>query len=370
MAGDPWGGSEPLWHAAAMAALAAGHQVVVSYKYWPNKAKQMQDLEEAGATVHYRQEASPASGLVQKVLNRINPPKAVNPFQPIIDARPDKILISGGSTIDLYSNPLLDPLFNLGVPVVALSQFNFERATYDSWARGRVAQLAPKYAELLFVSERNRRAFELQTLVPMTRGKVVRNPIYVDTTAPLPWPQSDKVHFGYVARLEIAYKGQDLVLEALADPALKAAPIMVNFYGSGPEEAYLKEMAKLLQVEDKVTFHGFFGGKKEDIWGKNHVVMLTSLGEGLPSGLVEGLACGRPALVSDVAGNASVIEQGVTGWAVAPGYAPSITQGILTVLQHVNELQQMGLAAFNQVPSFIDKQAGQTLLNILTEAKV
>ena len=89
----------------------------------------------------------------------------------------------------------------------------------------------------------------------------------------------------------------------------------VSFYGDGPNSAMLKNMKSYHGLEG-VVFEGFTADV-EEIWKTHHALILPSRQEGLPLALVEAMLCGRPAIVTDVAGNAELLEDGVTGFIAA-----------------------------------------------------
>src|SRR5579872_5074084 len=55
MEGAPWGGSEELWSASAMALLGRRHQVTVSVKAWPSAPPTISLLSKHGAIIRYRE---------------------------------------------------------------------------------------------------------------------------------------------------------------------------------------------------------------------------------------------------------------------------------------------------------------------------
>ena len=69
MTGMPWGGSEELWWRTARKLQIDGVDVCVNYKWWPETAKQLVQLEESGGQVWLRQQ--PVTYWENK-LNKIN----------------------------------------------------------------------------------------------------------------------------------------------------------------------------------------------------------------------------------------------------------------------------------------------------------
>jgi glycosyltransferase involved in cell wall biosynthesis len=120
-------------------------------------------------------------------------------------------------------------------------------------------------------------------------------------------------------------------------------------FGTGPFEATLQRMASVLQLNN-VHFRGHVSDIKE-IWEHNHLLVLPSRYEGLPLALVEAMWCGRPAVVTDVGGNAELCADGITGF-VAPAPTPFAWSAALDrAWQRREEWLQLGHAARSRVES-------------------
>jgi glycosyltransferase involved in cell wall biosynthesis len=103
-------------------------------------------------------------------------------------------------------------------------------------------------------------------------------------------------------------RAHKLVLEQIPDTYLVIA-------GQGEEEQKLKELAVELGTADKVTFIGLRFDLPE-IYQLFDVFLLTSFSEGISVTLLEAMASGVSAVVTDVGGNREVVVEGVTGYMV------------------------------------------------------
>jgi glycosyltransferase involved in cell wall biosynthesis len=161
---------------------------------------------------------------------------------------------------------------------------------------------------------------------------------------PPAWPSVNGVwKLACVARLEPAAKGQDLLFQVLAQKRWQELPIEINLYGSGPCERNLKKLAGSLPLRN-VHFRGHVADINE-IWKENHLLVLPSRFEGLPLALVEAMWCARPALVTDIGGNAEMCVDGETGF-VAPAPAFGLLEQTLTrAWQRRDDWQTMGKTA-------------------------
>jgi glycosyltransferase involved in cell wall biosynthesis len=102
--------------------------------------------------------------------------------------------------------------------------------------------------------------------------------------------------------------------------------------GNGPLEEELKNQAAVLGVHDDVRFLGQTDNV-ESLLQRSRVFVLTSRSEGLSIALAEAMACGLPAVVSDVGELGQLVHNGVTGWRVPPGDIAAFSQRVLGLLQ-------------------------------------
>jgi glycosyltransferase involved in cell wall biosynthesis len=91
-------------------------------------------------------------------------------------------------------------------------------------------------------------------------------------------------------------------------------------FGQGTQETLLKEIVAVGGFEEKV----YFGGRASleelpDIYRSADLYISASHSDGASVSLMEALACGLPALVSDIPGNREWIETGKNGWLFKTG---------------------------------------------------
>lgn len=127
-------------------------------------------------------------------------------------------------------------------------------------------------------------------------------------------------------------------------PVLRDAGYGLDVYGSGHEEAALRELAAACGAD--VLFHGSIANDKlPDVLRKAEVFILPSPFEGMPKALLEAMACGCVCVGADVPGVNEVIRDGKNGL-----LAPSPTEaGFRVVLQRLKsadrqELSKAGVA--------------------------
>ncbi|MHA3772784.1 glycosyltransferase family 4 protein [Verrucomicrobiota bacterium sgz303538] len=357
MSGHPWGGSEELWSRAALRLHQEGHAVWASVHGWPETPERVARMRAAGITMRERRYVPPSlpARLVARVLRQnLSARRQALMYQELVDFQPDLVCVSHGS-------------IGCGLEWMEFCQAN--RLRYVSIAQANSESFWPPddYAERLqvayqgaeiagFVSEGNRRLFELQVGARLSNTQIVHNPFGVPYDVPLPWPGDGPVwKLACVARLEPSAKGQDLLLQVLSREEWKDRPLEVTFFGKGPMEQSLKRLARELGVDGKVRFAGHVA-EIQQVWTQHHALVLPSRFEGLPLALVEAMLCGRPAIVTDVAGNAELVgKNGECGFVATAPTVTAVADAMERAWESRMRWQAMGQTASHQVRAQIPR---------------
>jgi len=117
--------------------------------------------------------------------------------------------------------------------------------------------------------------------------------------------------------------------------------------GDGPLRDDLMRQACELGVEQNVDFLGRLD-RTEEILRRSRVFVLTSRSEGLSIALAEGMACGLPAVVSDVGELGALVRNGETGWRLPPADAAGFVARIRQLLRSPELWQRCSVAARRQ----------------------
>ncbi|WP_197169372.1 glycosyltransferase [Novipirellula galeiformis] len=269
--------------------------------------------------------------------------------------RPDLIIVSSGGVMSLETVELA---LSTGIPVATISQAHSEHdwPTDDLANRWRNAWLSS--AQCYFVSHANLQLVETQIACDLPNATVVANPIQVPRDHQPCWPEDppeSDYQLANVARLHPPSKGQDILLKTLSIPKWRERPIHVNIYGSGPMEGTLKMLTEVYELCSRVTFHGHVQNVSE-IWRQNHLLLLPSRYEGLPLALVEAMLCGRPAVVTDVAGNGEVVTDEVTGFLADAPTVKLFDRALESAWNRREDWQQMGRLARDAALEYLPKQ--------------
>jgi glycosyltransferase involved in cell wall biosynthesis len=119
--------------------------------------------------------------------------------------------------------------------------------------------------------------------------------------------------------------------------------------GEGPLREELHHLMRDLNLQHRVRFWGVRSDIPSLMKASDAFVMSSSW-EGLPLALIEAQACGLPAVVTDVGGNAEVVIHEETGFIVPPQNPDALAEAMLRLMALPVEMrQQMGTLARQRV---------------------
>jgi glycosyltransferase involved in cell wall biosynthesis len=352
--GHAWGGSEELWSRAGAVLSSRGHRVLASVEGKPPLADRLKVVQSQGIELICRFQEIPSvfRRLTAKLRRKEADWLVFEDFKDLIrSTRPDLICISNGGVVDDVR--FLEVAINAGVKVANISQANAE----EWWPNDAYGQRCVSALNLchgnFFVSQGNLRLWETQTATTFRNASVVRNPVNVSYEAKPNWPASDESwHLACVARLDPRAKGHDLLFRMMALPEWRERPFTVGLFGQGPMEGMLRRLVTSLNLSDRVFFHGHVN-KVEEIWEQHHALILPSRYEGLPLALVEAMLCQRTSIVTAVAGNAEVVEDGMTGFIAATPSVKDLSDAMERAWARRGDWQSMGQVAGARIRALI-----------------
>jgi glycosyltransferase involved in cell wall biosynthesis len=164
---------------------------------------------------------------------------------------------------------------------------------------------------------------------------------------PLPLPPQHPTKVAVVARM-LWSKGIDLAVEATRHARARGASVELSLYGA-PDRSNPKAIPERTlrgwSDEPGITWHG----PTHDVtavWREHHVCCLPSRGgEGLPRTLLEGAACSRAIVTTDVPGCRDLVRNEREGLVVAPNDAGALADAFAWVAEHPMQLARMAEAA-------------------------
>lgn len=114
--------------------------------------------------------------------------------------------------------------------------------------------------------------------------------------------------------------GVDVTLQAFIKAAQLEPEIRLLLFGKGSQESQLRRLVTETGVADKVHFGGYVDrAGLPDSYRSADVFLSASHCDGSSVSLMEALACGVPAIVSDIPGNLEWVREGKQGWVFADG---------------------------------------------------
>lgn len=143
---------------------------------------------------------------------------------------------------------------------------------------------------------------------------------------------ADALIFGMMTRLTHA-KGVDVALRALQlvvqSPAPQAPYLVIA--GRGEDEVALRRLAEELGISSRVRFLGFVKETAATLAAFD-VILFSSRQEGLPLGLLEGMAAGCIPIVTRISGMPEAVNDPQIGWVVQPDSASDLAAAMKELL--------------------------------------
>ena len=341
------GASEDLWCETA-GYLAAGGHTVAALANWRRRSLERESaLAAKGCRVAFIH--SSQSSLFLRALGRFLPYNYVSEKLGALQlARfsPELTVISQGN--DFAALPWMYLCRRTGRPYVIVTHGLVASEWPDDTLLESLRSAFTGALRSYWVADRNIRDFEYQVGLKLQNAERVWNPLKCIDLQPVPWPEEDEtLRLASVARLQVRSKGHDLILKLLALPKWRDRPIHVSFFGKGQNEEALRRMAAMLNL-DNVSFPGHVDDIAE-IWRAHHLLLQPSRHEGMPVSLIESLWCGRPCVVTDVAGHAEVVEDGVNGFIASAPTVDALDAALERAWQQRTKLGDMGKAAAREI---------------------
>lgn len=221
-----------------------------------------------------------------------------------------------------------------------------------TWCR-RISQLVFRSAaRVVGISERVRE--QVLEGTPDAKTTVVYNgadPVRFSPAEQVPEGPPKIVSIGNL----IPIKGHAALLQAVATIREKYPTLICEFVGAGPELASLMELAKRLQLSDRVRFLGRKNREETACLLRNATLFaLPSVYEGLGCVYLEAMACGKATIACRGQGIGDVIRHGSNGWLVGPDDPRELAHGLNTLLGNLLLREHLG------------QQARQTVLQSYT----
>lgn len=185
---------------------------------------------------------------------------------------------------------------------------------------------------------------------PRSRIRVVVNGVDMDRFHPRSGGAEAPPRIVTVGRV-VEQKNQALFLSAAARLAVDFPTLRFVLVGDGPLRPGLEKRAAELGLSSRVDWLGERDDVETVLRGAT-LFWLTSRWEGMPNAVLEAMACGVPAVATDVGGARELIEEGVSGFVVENGDEEGIVARSRELLSDPARWQTMAAAALARAGEF------------------
>lgn len=146
------------------------------------------------------------------------------------------------------------------------------------------------------------------------------------------------------------------------------APIHILLVGARPDDPRVQKLVQTAAVPAHIHPLGYRDDAPQISAASNAVVLPTTKREGLSRAILEGMAYGRPAVVSDTGGNAELVADGESGYVVPLGDPRSLAAAIERLWSDPEKCAAFGAAARRRVRDIFNVEQGvEKTLNVYRE---
>jgi len=148
-------------------------------------------------------------------------------------------------------------------------------------------------------------------------------------------------------------KGFDIFIRALAEPTMRARPIIGVMIGEGDQKAEWQQLATELGVAERLRWVGNVPKTEIGRYYNSCDLLINPAVrkpvDGLNVCVLDAMSCGKPVIGSTVAGNPLAITDGETGFLVPEGDPVAVAMALAKLADDPALAQRMGNAARKRV---------------------
>ncbi len=164
-------------------------------------------------------------------------------------------------------------------------------------------------------------------------------------------------------------KGQTYLVQACRLLKDRGIDFRCHFVGDGPDQDALVKQADQLGVRDQIEFHGRRTRpevvtllRAADVVVTPSVPSRDGRREGIPVVLMEAMGSGLPVIASDLSGIPELVEDGVSGYLVAPGDAQGIANATERLYRDATLRHHLGRAGRQRVMRHFNLRVNAAML--------
>ena len=260
-----------------------------------------------------------------------------------------------------------------GIPYIFTPHGSYSKAAMqkNKWVKKVYFHLLEKWVlknakavQLLGIHEAN----HLETMLHGINQKLIPNGMdFQQIPTDLPTRNNEEIIFGFCGRLAIYHKGLDLLLEGFQQFLADGGKGTLQLIGDGADRPSLEILAKKLNIQDKVIFHGaLFGLKKFHTLQHFDVFLHPSRMEGFPMAVLEAAALSTPCITSEATNINHYIRAANAGIPLSNNTPYGIAKAMQLCAKYYqqNQLGNLGENAHNMVKTAFNWETiAQRLIN-------
>ncbi len=210
-----------------------------------------------------------------------------------------------------------------------------DETTKDMVVRRLVPSLYPRSDRIIAVSEGVAASIVEQTAVSRDDVSVLHNPVELETVRSMAgepvqheWIEDEETPVILFVGRHAEQKGLKTWLQAFEKVADRHPSVRAVLAGTGPQRAEIQEFSNTLGIADRVSMPGYVDNPYRYM-KKASTFLLTSEYEGLPTVLIEALACGCQVVATDcVSGPREILSDGEHGRLAPVGDSDAIARAV------------------------------------------
>jgi len=225
----------------------------------------------------------------------------------------------------------------------------------------QLERMAAKWCEgIICVSEYDRQLALEKRVASSNKLVTIHNGIPTSGCSATSTCERAPIRIIMVARFS-EQKDQQLLVRA-ASQLKTMTDFEIDFVGDGPLLSATEELARKLQISDKVRFLGARTDVSE-LLEKAHIFVLTSNWEGFPITILEAMRAGLPVITSDVGGCKEAVIDGITGYLIPRGDLECLKERLGRLLNDSQLRTSMGDTGFDRFSKYftVEQMAEKTM---------
>ncbi|NWF95449.1 MAG: glycosyltransferase [Candidatus Thorarchaeota archaeon] len=168
----------------------------------------------------------------------------------------------------------------------------------------------------------------------------------------------------------VPYKGIPYLIRAFKKLADKYDNVHLAVAGRGQLKDTLVSLVRRLNLTERVAFLGFVPDDDlPNLMNTADVIVSSAINdlENVPIAVLDGMACGKPVIVTDVGGARDQVKDGVVGLLVKPKSVDALSSAMERLLRNEEERRAFGDAARRYAETISWKKIAEMALSVYAE---